>query len=67
MMARDSLLLSMVWLACSVGAGAGELPGHKFLITSIRTGDTEIFLVDPQMGDATNLTRSPQSQERYPC
>jgi TolB protein len=67
MMPRGSLLLSMVWLVLSVIADAGELAGHKFLITSIRTGDTEIFLVDPQMGDAMNLTRSPQSQERYPC
>jgi TolB protein len=45
----------------------GELSGHKFLITSVRTGDTEIFLVDPDSGDATNLTRSPDSEERYPC
>lgn len=44
-----------------------ELSGHKFLITSVRTGDTEIFLVDPYMGDAVNLTRSPESEERYPC
>jgi len=66
-MARGSLLLTVIWLVCGVVASAGELAGHKFLITSIRTGDTEIFLVDPHMGDATNLTRSPQSQERYPC
>jgi TolB protein len=46
---------------------AGELAGHKFLITSVRTGDTEIFLVDPDMGDAVNLTRSPKSEERYAC
>lgn len=46
---------------------AGELAGHKFLITSVRTGDTEIFLVDPDMGDVVNLTRSPKSEERYAC
>lgn len=46
---------------------SGELTGHKFLITSVRTGDTEIFLVDPDIGDAVNLTRSPKSEERYPC
>lgn len=46
---------------------SGELAGHKFLITSVRTGDTEIFLVDPDIGDAVNLTRSPNSEERYPC
>lgn len=55
-----TLLLSSTGLS-------GELPGHKFLITSVRTGDTEVFLVDPHMGDALNLTRSPESEERYPC
>jgi len=45
---------------------AGELAGHKFLITSVRTGETEIFLIDPDTGDAINLTRSPDSEERYP-
>jgi len=54
-------------LAISAATKAGELAGHKFLITSIRTGDTEIFLVDPYMGDAINLTRSRNSEERYPC
>ena len=49
-------------LAC-----AGELAGYKFLATLVRTGDTEIFLVDPDSGDAINLTRSPKSEERYPC
>jgi TolB protein len=37
------------------------------LITSVRTGDTEIFVVDPDTGDARNLSRSPKSEERYPC
>ncbi|HZL36891.1 MAG TPA: hypothetical protein VFC78_16340 [Tepidisphaeraceae bacterium] len=46
---------------------AGELAGYQFLATLVRTGDTEIFLVDPDSGDATNLTRSPASEERYPC
>jgi TolB protein len=44
-----------------------DLKGHQFLVTSVRTGDTEIFLVDPNTGDATNLTRSPASEDRYPC
>jgi TolB protein len=46
---------------------AGELAGQKLLITSIRTGDTEVFVVDPELGDAQNLTRSPKSEDRYPC
>ncbi len=43
------------------------LKDHQFLVTSVRTGDTEIFRVDPNSGDATNLTRSPRSEDRYPC
>jgi TolB protein len=46
---------------------AGELAGYKLLTASVRTGDTEIFVVDPDMGDAQNLTRSPTSEDRYPC
>jgi TolB protein len=48
------------------GHGRGELAGYELLVASFRTGDTEIFIVDPQTGDARNLTRSPKSQERYP-
>lgn len=50
-----------------VPARAGELAGYQFLATSVRTGDTEIFRVDPDTGDAVNLTRSPTSEDRYPC
>ena len=45
----------------------GDLAGHKLLLTSVRTGDTEVFVVDPETGDAFNLTKSPKSEERYPC
>jgi len=45
---------------------SGELPGHRFLMTSVRTGNTEIFCVDPYTGSAINLTRSPASHQRYP-
>jgi TolB protein len=44
-----------------------DLKGNRFLVTSVRSGDTEVFLVDPTTGDATNLTRSPRSEDRYPC
>jgi len=32
----------------------------------VRTGDTDIYLVDPNYGSLINLTRSPKSEERYP-
>jgi TolB protein len=61
----------MVFLLVVIGFATSDLApdliGHRFLITSVRTGDTEIFLVDPTTGDSTNLTRSPKSEERYPC
>lgn len=40
--------------------------GSELLITSIRTGNTEIFSVDLNLGDMRNLTRSPKSENRYP-
>lgn len=61
------ILTQCLLLTTPLVTNAGELAGHKFLITSVRTGDTEIFLVDPYTGDAINLTRSPNSEERYPC
>ena len=70
---KQVIQLQLAVLACllaligSCSTLAGELEGYEFLITSVRTGDTEIFRVDPYMGDAVNLTRSPKSEERYPC
>jgi len=54
-------------LALSTISYGSELAGHKILITSVRTGDTEVFVVDPDAGDAQNLSRSPKSEDRYPC
>lgn len=45
-----------------------QLPAHsQWLITSVRTGDTEVFMVNPHTGDAQNITRAPGSEERYPA
>jgi len=44
----------------------GELPGHEFLMTGLRTGNTEVYRINPYTGDATNLTRHPSSHQRYP-
>src|SRR5262249_3948439 len=55
-----------VCLVFSTTALAGELAGQELLVATFRTGDTEIFIVDPDTGDARNLTRSPRSSERYP-
>lgn len=54
--------------ASPAAAGAGrELAGQSLLVTCVRTGDTEVFEVDPVSGDARNVTRSPGSEDRYPC
>jgi TolB protein len=45
----------------------GDLSGYKLLVTSVRTGDTEVFVVDPDAGEMTNLSRSPGTEDRYPC
>jgi TolB protein len=63
---KEFVLFAGAWLAAaSVGLG-GELAGHELLVATFRTGDTEIFVVNPDTGDARNLTRSPRSKERYP-
>src|SRR5579859_819947 len=66
MSASRHLALALVLLIVT-RCPAGELSGYRLLITSVRTGDTEIFCVDPDLGDAINLTRSPKSEDRYPC
>jgi TolB protein len=43
-----------------------QLENTQFLITSVRTGNTEIFLINPVTGDAFNITKAPNSEERYP-
>ncbi|MDB6033482.1 MAG: WD40-like beta Propeller containing protein [Verrucomicrobiales bacterium] len=56
----------LVFLA-SIAVQAADLNGHKLLVTSVRTGDTEVFIADPDTGDMFNVSRSPKSEDRYPC
>ena len=39
---------------------------EQLLITSVRTGKTEIFLVNERWGDLRNLTRTSVGENRYP-
>ena len=66
---KITLLLIALANALSIAhpAWAGQLAGCKLLLTYIRTGDTEEFIVDPDSGDAFNVSRSPRSEDRYPC
>jgi hypothetical protein len=56
----------IVFIAAPVAFG-GDLAGRTLPITTVRTGDTEMFAVDLDSGDARNLSRSLGSEDRYPC
>ncbi len=60
-------LLGLALALLAVPARGGALSGYKLLVTSVRTGDTEIFVADPGNGDMLNVSRSPASEDRYPC
>lgn len=59
------LLLS--FLCAAATAVAADLSGHTLLVTSVRTGDTEVFIANPTTGDLFNVSRAPNSEDRYPC
>jgi TolB protein len=63
---KTTTLIVLLCAATSISA-APRLSGHKLLVTSIRTGDTEVFIADPAIGDMLNVSRSPNSEDRYPC
>jgi TolB protein len=63
---KAELAALIALIAAPVGS-VGDLAGRTLLITTVRTGDTEVFAVDPESGDARNLSRSPGSEDRYPC
>jgi TolB protein len=60
-----SLVLAATLLSANAQQPATLPSGHPLLITTVRTGDTEVFAVDPITGDAKNLSRSPLSEDRY--
>lgn len=45
---------------------AEEPLGYKLLVNSVRTGTPALFVVDPDTGDATNLTPTLGAETRYP-
>jgi TolB protein len=61
-----TLIFSTLIAVQSMGQLLQEINSSKLLTTSIRTGDTEVFVVDPVTGDAFNVTKAPASEERYP-
>ena len=65
MIAPMKTVMLLLCLAASARAAVHPLAGHKLLVTSIRTGDTEVFIADPVTGDMLNVSRSPESEDRY--
>ena len=59
-------LINMIFCTAISAQVVNEISGAKLLTTSIRTGDTEVFIVDPLTADAFNVTKAPRSEERYP-
>lgn len=63
---KQMLYCSLFLLGIVPALGGADLAGYQLLVTSVRTGDTEIFLANPETGDMRNLSRSPKSEDRYP-
>lgn len=61
---KHGLFSILLLIASAFGA---DLSGEKLLVTSVRTGDTEVFIADPTTGDMFNVSRSPKSEDRYPA
>lgn len=62
---KNSFLSLVLLVICGAVCYGGQLAGNRLLVTTVRTGNTEIFVVDPDTGDARNLTRHP-AEDRYP-
>jgi TolB protein len=60
-------IIGCIFNLLATHAQASDLVGHQLLVTSVRTGDTEVFIADPTTGDMWNVSRSPTSEDRYPC
>ena len=58
--------LLMMGLLASGSNAQSSVPNTRLLTTSIRTGNTEVFWINPATGDAFNITKAPNSEERYP-
>jgi len=59
-------LLSLLWMTATLAAGA-DLSGYRFAWISIRTGDSELYILDGDTGNLTNVSRTPNASERYPA
>ena len=66
-MKKPLRLLTAILSATALPLLPADLSGYKLLVTSVRTGDTEVFIADPATGDMVNVSRSPKSEDRYPC
>ena len=61
------MLLAPIALLSVAVVGWADPARDRLVVCSFRTGELELFAVDPVSGDAINLTRSPKSVEKYPA
>ncbi len=66
-MTKIGTIIAASLMAALQPLAAADLSSHKLLVTSVRTGDTEVFIAAPTTGDMFNVSRSPKSEDRYPC
>ncbi|HEY2908787.1 MAG TPA: hypothetical protein VGI99_00985 [Gemmataceae bacterium] len=57
-----SLIILVIALALSA-----PLRAEEFLVPSARTGNSELFLIDPAKGDAKNATNTDKAEEFHPA
>lgn len=63
---KVQFFLMILYLAVAVAGYGGDLAGYALVMNSNRTGDTQLFIIDPDTGDALNLTPDSKALNRYP-
>lgn len=61
------LTLTSLFLAVAMADPVPPAEEPAFLIPSARSGNSDLFLIDPVKGDAKNITKSEQVEELYPA
>ena len=63
---RTVIAALCLWSALVVDGRSAGPEGYDLVTCTFRTGDLELFAVDPVSGKARNLTNSPKSTDKYP-
>lgn len=63
---KKGIYIAVLCLMMVLSGYSGELSGYAWVINSVRTGDTHLFIIDPDTGDSLNLTPDSKALNRYP-